>query len=308
MASNVKRKQVTTHLTGIYAPVVTPFTRRGDVDERLYRENLLRYAGTGLAGIVVAGSTGEAPFLTGPERLRLTEITRRVLRPPQLLIVGTGFESTRETVQLSREAFERGADAVLAVTPSYYKARMDSKALVAHFRSLADRLRRPVIMYNIPQFTGVRMSPDAIGMLSRHPNIVGLKESSGDLAYLRAILRRVRPGFRVLVGSALILYDALRAGAAGAVLSQAGFVPELCVDAYDAVRQRRLKAARDLQQRLAILASRIAIPYGVAGLKEAYEICGYAGGKPRLPLLPLTAAARRIVAATVREARAGLEF
>ena len=292
----------------MFAPVVTPFTRRGDIDEGLYRENLERYRGSGLAGIVVAGSTGEAPYLTGPERLRLTEITRRMLKPPELLIVGTGLESTRATLQLSREAFQRGADAVLAVTPNYFKSRMDSAALTAHFHTLADKLRRPVIMYNIPQFTGVRMSPELIGKLARHPNIVGLKESSGDLAYMRAILREVRPGFRVLVGSALILMDALRAGAAGAVLSQAGFVPEICVGAYDAVWGRRWKTARDLQGRLSALASKIAIPYGVAGIKAAYELCGYASGNLRLPLVPMPAAARRIVAATLCEARAGLEF
>jgi 4-hydroxy-2-oxoglutarate aldolase len=302
------RRQFTTNLQGIFAPVVTPYTRRGDVDEALYRENLERYRGTGLAGIVVAGSTGEASYLTGPERLRLTEITRRVLKPPELLIVGTGLESTRATLDLSREAFQRGADAVLVVTPNYYKSRMDSAALTAHFHTLADKLRRPVIVYNIPQFTGVRMSPELIGRLARHPNVVGLKESSGDLAYMRAILRKVPSGFRVLVGSALILMDALRAGAAGGVLSQAGFVPELCVSAYDAVRNRRWKIAQDLQGRLRILAREIALPYGVAGIKVAYELCGYAGGDPRLPLVPLSKAARRVVAATLREARAGLEF
>ncbi len=302
------RKQVAAHLIGMYAPVVTPYTRKGDVDGRLYRENLQRYAGAGLAGIVVAGSSGEAPFLTGRERLRLAEIARKILEPPELLIVGTGLESTRETLQLSREAFQRGADAVLAVTPNYYKSRMDSEALVAHFRTLADKLRRPLIMYNIPQFTGVRMSPDLIGMLSRHPNIVGVKESSGDLAYVRSILHRVRPGFRVLLGSALILYDGLRAGAAGAVLSQAGFVPEICIAAYEAVRQHRLKIARDLQKRLTTLATKIASPYGVAGLKYAFDLCGYAGGVPRLPLVPLRAAGRRAVAAALREARAGLDL
>lgn len=302
------QKQLTTHLHGIFAPIVTPFNRRGDLDPQLYRQNLLRYAGSGLAGIVVAGSTGEAPLLSGPERLRLTEVARGVLKPPELLIVGTGLEGTRETLELSRAAFERGADAVLVVTPNYYKARMDSEALAAHYRTLADMLRRPVIMYNIPQFTGVRMSPDLIRTLSLYPNIVGLKESSGDLAYVRAILRKVRPGFRVLIGSALILLDALRTGAAGGVVSQAGFVPELCVGLYDAFRQRQLKSARDLQQRLALLASQIAIPYGVAGLKVAFELCGYAGGDPRLPLVPLPEAGRRAVAAALREARAGLEF
>ncbi len=302
------KKQITARLQGMFAPVVTPFTRRGEVDEGLYRANLERHRGSGLAGIVVAGSTGEAPYLTGPERLRLTEITRRVVKPPELVIVGTGQESTRETLNLSREAFQRGADAVLAVTPNYFKSRMDGAALGAHYRTLADKLRRPVIMYNIPQFTGVRMSPELIAGLGRHPHIVGLKESSGDLAYLRAILRKVRPGFRVLVGSATILMDALRAGASGAVLSQAGFAPELCVGAYDAVRRREWRTARDLQERLRILAAKIAVPFGVSGIKAAYELSGYAGGNPRLPLIPLSDAARRVVAGMLRDSRAGLEF
>jgi len=302
------RKEIVARLEGIFVPVATPFNRRGEVDERLFRENLHRYSGIGLSGTLVAGSTGEAPYLTGRERLRLAKIAREVVRPPELLMVGTGFESTRETLGFSREAVACGADALLVLTPHYYKARMDSVALAAYFRALADGLRRPVIMYNIPQFTGIRTSPDTIGALSRHPNIVALKESSGDLAYVRAILGRARPGFRVVVGAPLILLDALRAGAAGAVLGQAGFVPELCVGVYEAFRQRRMKTARDLQQRLAILTHKISIPYGVAGVKAALDMCGYAGGAPRAPLTPLPAAARRAVAAALREARAGLEF
>jgi 4-hydroxy-2-oxoglutarate aldolase len=185
---------------------------------------------------------------------------------------------------------------------------MDPAALTAHFQVLADGLRRPVIMYNIPQFTGIRMDPDTIGRLSRSPNITGLKESSGDLAYVRAILRRVRPGFPLLVGSPPILLDALRAGAAGGVLGQAAFVPEICLAVYEAFRKGRMKSARDLQQRLTLLAQKITAPHGIAGIKAAVELCGYAAGPPRGPLLPLKASGRRAVAAALREARAGLEF
>jgi len=301
-------QQIIDRLQGIFLPIITPFDRRGEVDLGLFRENLGRYVGIGLSGIVIAGSTGEAPFLTERERLRLLEVARRFVRPPELLIASTGLESTLLTLRLSREAVERGADALLVITPNYYKSRMDSRALSAHYKAVADGLRRPIIIYNIPQFTGIRMDPDAIGKLSRYPNIAGLKESSGDLAYVRAILRRVRPGFRVLVGAPSILLEALHAGAVGGVLGQSGFVPEICLAVSEAFRKGRMKTARDLQARLALLAQKIAVPYGISGVKAAVDLCGYAGGPPRPPLLPLDASARRAVAAALREARAGLEF
>lgn len=302
------RQEIIAHLKGIFPPAVTPFDRRGKVDEGRFRENLGRYQETGLAGVVVAGSTGEAPYLTERERLRLVDLARMTVRPPQILIVGTGLESTSETLRLSREAVARGADALLVLTPNYFKSRMDSLALVEHFRAVAHGVRRPVIVYHIPQFTGIRMDTAAIGRLSRHPNILGIKESSGDLAFIRAVLRNVRPGFRVLTGSAMILLDALRAGAAGGVLGQAGFVPELCVGLYDAFRRGQLRMARFLQAKLRPLAQKISIPYGVAGMKAALDLCGYAGGAPRPPLLPLGAAARKTVEMAIKEARAGLDF
>ncbi len=138
------RDQIIKNLQGIIAPVVTPFNRRGDVDEGLLRENLSRYVGIGLAGILVAGSTGEAPYLAESERLRLVEVAREVVKPPELLLVGTGLESTDATLRLSREAVARGADALLVLTPNYYKSRMDSAALVAHYRAVAAGVTRPV--------------------------------------------------------------------------------------------------------------------------------------------------------------------
>jgi 4-hydroxy-2-oxoglutarate aldolase len=301
-------KETVANLKGIFPPVVTPFNRRGNVDEGCFRENLRRLSGIGLSGILVTGSTGEAPLLAERERLRLVELARDVVRPPEILMVGTGLESTVATLRLSREAVARGADAILVVTPNYYKPRMDSDSLVAHYRAVAGGVSRPIIVYSIPQFTGIYMEPETIGRLSRLPNVVGLKESSGDLAFVRAVLRRVRPGFRVLVGSASILLKALRAGAVGAVLSQATFAPELCVALYEAFLRGRAKAAREFQQRLLLLAQKVALPYGVAGIKAALDVCGYAGGAPRAPLAPLGAAQRRAVAAAIQEARAGLEF
>jgi 4-hydroxy-2-oxoglutarate aldolase len=301
-------KQVVDNLKGIFPPVVTPFNRRGDVDEKRFRENLRKYTGIGLGGVVVAGSTGEALYLNEAERLRLVEIAREVVSPPELLLVGTGLESTRETIRLSHEAIARGADALLVLPPHYYKPKMDAPTLIAHFEVLASKVKRPIVLYSIPQFTGINMEVETIAALSRHPNIVGLKESSGNLAFVKTILRKVAPGFRVLVGSVTILLDALRAGAAGAVLGQACFAPALCVGVYEAFRRGQAKTARELQQRLFPLAQKISLPFGVSGIKAALDLSGYHGGLPRSPLLPLSTESRQKVSAALREARAGLEL
>jgi 4-hydroxy-2-oxoglutarate aldolase len=302
------RQQTIDGLKGIFVPVVTPFQRDGEIDAGRFRENIGRYAESGLAGVLVAGSTGEAPYLNERERLRLVEIARAIIRPPQLLLAGTGLESTGATILLSHEAAALGADALLLLTPGYYRPRLSPAALAAHYRAVADQVRKPTLIYSIPQFTGICLPPETVAALSRHPNIVGIKDSSGDLPYLRAELHAVRPRFRVMVGSALILVDALRGGATGAVLGPAGFVPDLCLAIYHAVREGKLKIARQMHKQLVALARSIPLPYGVAGVKAALDLCGYAGGVPRGPLAPLSAAERKKVAAALRELRINLEF
>ncbi len=300
------RNEVLENLKGVFCPVVTPFNRGGDVDEGFFRENLSRITGIGLAGILVAGSTGEAPYLAESERLRLVEVAREIVKAPEILLVGTGLESTRATLRLSREAEARGADALLVLTPNYYKPRMDSAALVAHYRAVGAGVKRPVLIYSIPQFTGLTVEPATIAQLSRLPNVVGLKESSGKLDFVRAVLHKVRPGFRVLVGAASIFYDALCDGAVGAVLGLANFAPSLCVGLYQAFLHRQATEARDLQQRLVALGEKINLPYSVAGIKAALDLCGSHGGTPRLPLLPASPQAKKQIAAALHEANAGL--
>lgn len=301
------REQIIRRLHGIFAALVTPFNRRGELDERGFVANLRAYQATSLSGVVVAGSTGEAPYLTEGERLRCLTLARREIRPPALLLAGTGMESTRATIRLSREAIRRGADAVLVVTPGYYKPRMNSAALVEHYRAIADALRRPVLIYSIPQFTGVTISADAIAMLSRHPNIAGLKESSGDLRFVREVIRKSKPGFRVLVGSALIVLEGLKAGAAGAVLGPAGYAAGLCTALVEAFTAQDRKRAAQLQAALAPLVTQIAAPFGVAGIKAAMELRGYCGGEPRRPLLPVTAKEREQIAAVLAKAQSALD-
>ncbi|MGH9431986.1 MAG: dihydrodipicolinate synthase family protein [Terriglobia bacterium] len=303
----MNRTQTINHLKGIFPAVVSPFDKTGKLDEGMFRSNLGRYAGMGLGGVVVSGSTGEAPYLTGRERLRLVEVARSILKPPELLIAGTGLESTAATLELSQEAIRRGADALLLLPPAYYKPVMRSDVLIRHYRALADQLRRPLIIYSIPQFSGIAIEPATIAHLSRHPNIIGLKESSGDMEFLRAVLRRVRPGFRVLCGSPARLLQALRLGAAGGVLGPANFVPQLCIGIYDAFAKRQYKRAEELQQKLTPLVQPISGAYGVPGIKAALSLAGYAGGYPRPPLQPVDAKGKRAILAALNAARASLD-
>jgi len=302
----MKRTEVIKNLEGVICPVVTPFNKRGDVDEGFFRENIQRLSGIGLAGVLVAGSTGEAPYLTESERLRLVEVAREVVKAPELLLVGTGLESTSATVKLSRECVARGADALLVLTPAYFNPQMDAASLIAHYRAVAAGVKAPVLVYYIPQYTGLKVELETLVKLSRLPNIVGLKESSGNLEFVLSILKKVKPDFRVLVGAVSIFYDALSAGAVGGVLGQAHFAPALCVGLYEAYLHDRDKEARDLQQRLLPLAQKVAMPYGVPGIKAALDLFGGHGGTPRLPLLPVSAKVKKQIAAAIHEANAGL--
>lgn len=294
--------QIVEKLRGVFPPLVTPFNRRGGLDEGAFRANLRQYAASGLSGVVVAGSTGEAPFLTEAERLRLVEIARSIIKPPKLLIAGTGLEGTAPTVKLSREAVARGADAVLLLPPAYYKAAMNPETLSIHFRAVADALRRPVLIYSIPQFTGYTMDAGMLGKLSQHPNIAGLKESSGNLDFVRAILAKARPGFKLLIGSGLAFPQGLGEGAAGGVLGQSNFAPRLCVTIYEAFSNGDRKTAEELRQRLLILVQKITGPYGIPGIKVALDLSGYRGGDPRPPFMPVGAQVKRKIAAALREA------
>lgn len=300
------RKQIVAHLRGIFPAVVSPFDKNGKLDEGMFRSNLGRYAGIGLGGLVVSGSTGEAPYLTEAERLRLVEIARGIMKPPELIVAGTGLESTAATLELSQEAIRRGADALLLLPPAYYKPVMRSDVLIRHYRALADQLSRPLIIYSIPQFSGIAIERETIVHLSRHPNIVGLKESSGDMKFLRSVLRSVRPGFRVLCGSPVRLLEALRLGATGGVLGPANFAPELCMGIYEAFVKRQYKRAEELQQKLIPLVQPITGAYGVPGIKAALSLAGYSGGYPRLPLQPVDAKGKRAILTALNAARASL--
>lgn len=270
--------------TGIYTPIVTPFTASDSVDEAALRSNIGLWMDTPLTGLVVLGSNGEAPQLDDAEADRVVEIARELVPRDRPLIAGTGRESTRATIAANRRAAQAGVDAVLVRTPSFFKGQMTSDALVRFYSAVADASTTPVLLYNVTMYTGVNLLPDAVEKLSSHPNIVGMKESGSDMAQMSEYITRTPDDFTVLAGSATTFFAALCAGADGGVLALASLLPEQCRRLLTLVRETRIDEARDLQRRMTPLARSVGGVYGVAGLKAALDLIGYTGGLPRPPL------------------------
>ncbi len=271
-------------LDGIFPPITTPF-RDGALDLDGLRANTERYLRTGIRGVVVLGSSGEAPLVDDEESDRAIGAAREVTPRHQLLIAGTGRESTRATIEATKRAAGDGADAVLVRTPSYFKAQMTSDAFVAHYTAVADASPVPVLLYNVTVFTGVNLLPAAVARLAAHPNIAGMKESGGDIAQVGELVASTPERFQVLAGSATTLYAALSAGARGGILALACVVPELMVRMVELVRQARYDEARTLQQQISTLAKLVTSVHGIPGLKAAAKLAGYPSGAPRPPLL-----------------------
>jgi 4-hydroxy-2-oxoglutarate aldolase len=281
-------------LQGIFPPIATPFNHAGELWEIKVRHNVEKWNQTGLAGYVVCGSTGESVYLTEPEKVRLWEWVAKYAAPEKLLIAGTGMESVRETVALTNRAADLGYKVAMVRTPHYYKNllnRPDAQAL--YFRSVADQVKIPVMIYNWPQVTGIDIMPEAVAELSHHPNIIAIKESSGNLEKVIQMIREVKPGFQVLTGSAPTLASSLAVGAAGAVLAFANAAPYATISIWEAHRTREAAAALDWQNRIQRAAQLVTTRYGVPGLKYAMDLNGYYGGPPRLPLVPPTPQARQ---------------
>lgn len=284
--------------------MATPFDDDGEVDPAAVRSNIARWMTTGLSGVVALGSNGEAPLLDERESDVVIGAAREALAPDRLLLAGTGRESTRATIDASRRAASLGADAVLVRTPSYFKPWMTTEAFVAHYTAVADAVTVPVVLYNYPAVTGVTLTPDTVGRLARHPNIIGIKETTTDAAQIAAFVD-VSDGedFAVLAGSAPGFYAALCLGARGAILAAACAVPRMCIQLFDAFQAGDHAQARELQRRLIPIALAVTSGHGVPGLKAAMELAGYVGGKPRAPLSASSDAARRAIEATFEPIR-----
>ena len=280
------------NLNGIFPPLTTPFAADGSVELQALAAIVQKYNRTGLAGYVVIGSTGESVYLSEDEKVRIWETVRGAADSGKVLIAGTDCESTAETIALTRRAAGLGYHAALVRTPAYFKSQMTAAALERHFRAVGDASPIPILIYSVPQFTGLKVEAPLVARLTEHPNIAGLKESSGDVQLIAEIRRTTPADFQVLVGSASVLYPALCIGAQGAVLAVACALPELCVELYRTACAGDHARARVLQQKLLEPTAAVTSRFGIAGLKFAMELRGYVGGAPRPPLLPLDDAAR----------------
>jgi 4-hydroxy-2-oxoglutarate aldolase len=279
------------NLSGVYPPIATPF-KDEEVDFAGLKHNVDRWMRTGLRGLLALGSNGEAASVDEDEAERIVATVREGVPRDRVLLVGTGRQSTRATIAATRRAAKAGADAVLALTPFYFKSQMTPEALVDHYRAVADASPVPVLLYNFTNVTGVNMTPDTVAALSAHPNIVGLKDSNGDIAQVAGVVARVPAAFSVLVGSAATLYPAMMMGACGGIVAVANVVPDVCVTLCDLVRAGKHDEALRLQRRLTPLANAVTGGYGIAGLKVAMDIAGYVGGQVRKPLRPAKPEAR----------------
>jgi len=282
------------NLSGIYPPIATPF-KHDEVDYAGLAHNVTRWMGTGLRGLLVLGSNGEAASIDEDEAERIVATVREGVPRDRVLLVGTGRQSTRATIAATTRAAKGGADAVLVLTPFYFKAQMTPDALTDHYRAVADASPVPVLLYNFTNVTGINLAPETVAALSAHSNIVGLKDSNGDIAQVAGVVSRVPAGFTVLVGSAATLYPAMVMGASGGIVAVANVVPEVCVKLYDLARAGKHDEARVLQQKLTPLANAVTAGYSIAGLKVAMEIAGYAGGDVRRPLRPAKPEARDVL-------------
>lgn len=280
------------NLSGVFPPLTTPFAADGSVDLKALAANIEKYNQTRLAGYVVVGSTGESVYLREAEKLQVFEAARAAAAPEKILIAGTGCESTAETLELTRRTAGLGYHAALVRTPAYFKSQMTEAALERHYRAVADASPIPVLVYSVPQFTGLGVSAALVVRLAAHANIVGVKESSGDVRLIEEIARQAPVEFTALAGSASAFYAALGAGARGAVLAVACALPEMCVELYEAWRRGEQARAQAVQQRLLEPTAAVTTRFGIAGLKFALELRGYAGGPARPPLLPLEDAAK----------------
>ena len=286
----------TLNLAGVFPPVPTPFTADESVDPAAIAGNIRILLTAPIRGVVVLGSNGEAPLVNDDDSVRLIAAAREAVPRDRVLIVGTGRESTRDTIALTRRAAEAGADAVLVRTPSFFKGQLTAGAFRAHYTEIAERSPVPVLLYNFTALTGVTLHPEAVATLAAHPNVIGMKESGTDEALIRAYGAHVSPKFQLLGGTVTALHASVAAGATGAILASSVVLPAASVELFNLFKSGDVEKARALQARIIAVNQFVTATYGVAGLKLAQDLVGQRGGLPRLPSLPAPPQARADIA------------
>lgn len=273
--------------------MVTPFDENGAICFDSFERNIDKYLGAGIEGYLVLGSNGESVYLEHEEKLKLIEAARKKVPASKTLLAGTGLESTRATIELTKEAADRGVDGVLVKNPSYFKSMMTFDVYLAHYTAVADASSIPVVVYNVPVFTGVALNSELVIELAKHPNIRGLKDSSGDVRLISEVVWNTDLGkFPVMAGAAATLLPAMAAGARGGIIALACAAPKAALAFYRAFAVGDYEKAGTVQRIIARAALAVTSKHGIAGLKGAMELEGFQPGLPRRPLLPLKQAQR----------------
>lgn len=273
-------------LKGAYAPIPTPFEADETIAYGKLKENLEKWADSRLDGLVVCGSNGEFPLLDETEKVDLFAFCRKNFPAGRAIIAGTGCESLQATLRLTKKAAEVGCEAVLVLTPWYYKGGMNNDVLKAFFNELADKSPIPVILYNMPRNTGVEMNSALISDLSKHQNIIGIKDSSGNIVQIAETIKHSAKEFAVFAGSASFLYATMMLGGAGATMALANVLPNQCAELISLFEKGEHQKAQELQLALLDINAAVTSKFGIAGMKAACELMGYYGGPLRKPLRP----------------------
>jgi 4-hydroxy-2-oxoglutarate aldolase len=286
---------LTVDLSGVYPALTTPFDANGNVSIADFKHNLHRYNQTDLAGYVVLGSTGESVLISSKEGEAILAAAKETAAPEKRLIAGTGVESTAETIARTKRAADLGYQLALVKTPYYYKPVYKPDVYLTHYRAVADASPIPILLYSVPQLTGVTLETPEIVALAEHPNIIGMKDSSGSVQRIVEVVAGASSSFQMLTGSASVVMPSLSAGAVGAILALASAFPEKCVALYQLYRQKMYDQARELQGKLALVSKRVVSEGGIASIKFVMDLRGYRGGVPRAPLPSLNEHAKAAI-------------
>jgi 4-hydroxy-2-oxoglutarate aldolase len=294
------------NLKGIFPPLPTSFDSEENLLPEKIRFNIGKLSKFDLSGFLILGSNGEQVMLSEEEKKEAVKAAKSALPAGKILLAGTGGQSTRETIRLTRTAADAGADGVLVLNPFYFKSQMTGPALIKHYYDVAEASPIPVIVYNMPGNTGVDMSADMIIEMSKHENIIGLKESGGNVVKIGDVIRGAKPGFQVLAGGAGFLLPALATGAVGGILALANIAPDKCLEIYSYFMKGEIAKAREIQHKVIPVNSAITSQWGVPALKEAMDHLGFYGGPARKPLMPLSDPIKEQLFKLITEAGIGL--
>ncbi|MGE5342170.1 MAG: dihydrodipicolinate synthase family protein [Candidatus Omnitrophota bacterium] len=282
-------------LNGIYPPLPTPFDEKGALALNALKSNIAILSEFDLRGFVVLGSNGEYVMLSQAEKILIMETAREVIPSNKLMIAGTGCQSTVETIFLTQKAAEIGADAALVINPSYYKGQMNPDAIISHYFEVADNSPIPILLYNMPANTGIDLDVETLSAIAKHANVLGLKDSSGNVVKMGTLRSQEGPAFQILAGSGGFLLPSLSIGAIGGILALANIAPDHCVAIHQLYFNGRIKEAQALQLSLISLNTAITSRWGVPALKAAMDSLGLYGGPTRAPLMPLSNDNKKIV-------------